>query len=103
MPDATNDIRLLLDQKVLSFNQLPFIETDPIQVPKQFTSKENIEIAAFLSATLAWGQRPTIIRNANRLMQLMQNNPIDFLMNAEEEDWNSFSDFRHRTFNGSDC
>ena len=103
MPDTIDDIRLLLDQKVLSFNQLPFIETDPIQVPKQFTTKENIEIAAFLSATLAWGQRPTIIRNANRLIQLMQNNPIDFLMNAEEEDWSSFSGFKHRTFNGSDC
>ena len=103
MVDFIENIQSFLDQKYLSFNHPIFIETDPIQVPAQFTTKENIEIAGFLAATLAWGQRPTIIRNALKLVILMKNNPIDFLLNIQEEDWDGFSDFKHRTFNGTDC
>lgn len=97
------NIQSFLDQKVNSFNHTSFIETDPIQVPALFTTKENIEIAGFLAATLAWGQRPTIIRNAMRLITLMNNNPIEFLMNTPEDEWDGFADFKHRTFNSTDC
>lgn len=103
MSESGDNLQLFLDQKVNSFNQTSFIESDPIQVPAQFTTKENIEIAGFLSATLAWGQRPTIIRNAMRLITLMNNNPIEFLMNTPEDEWDGFTDFKHRTFNSTDC
>lgn len=98
-----SDIKLFLDEKSDYYNQPFFIETDPIQVPKLFAEKEDIEIAAFLAATLAWGQRPVIIRNARRLLSLMNNNPYDFLLNAGAADWSLFQDFAHRTFNSTDC
>jgi len=103
MFDSPENIQSFLDQKVVSFNHSTFIETDPIQVPALFTTKENIEIAGFLAATLAWGQRPTIIRNALKLVTLMKNDPIEFLLNTPEDEWDVFQDFKHRTFNGSDC
>lgn len=103
MSESVENLQSFLDQKVNSFNHTSFIETDPIQVPAQFTTKENIEIAGFLSATLAWGQRPTIIRNAMRLITLMNNNPIEFLRKTTEDEWDTFLDFKHRTFNGIDC
>ena len=103
MDDTPENIQSFLDQKVLSFNHTSFIETDPIQVPALFTTKENIEIAGFLAATLAWGQRPTIIRNARWLIAHMGNNPIEFLQRVTEDDWIVFTDFKHRTFNGTDC
>ena len=103
MIDSFETIQSFLDQKVISFNHSSFIETDPIQVPKLFSTKDNIEIAGFLAATLAWGQRPTIIRNALKLMELMQNDPIEFLRNCSEDDWDLFLNFKHRTFNGTDC
>ena len=103
MIDSPENIQSFLDQKVLSFNHPTFIETDPIQVPALFTTKENIEIAGFLAATLAWGQRPTIIRNALKLVALMNNDPIEFLLNTQEKEWDVFIDFKHRTFNGTDC
>jgi len=103
MIDSSENIQSFLDQKVVSFNHSSFIETDPIQIPKLFSKKENIEIAGFLAATLAWGQRPTIIRNALKLTELMQNNPIEYLLSTQEEDWNAFINFKHRTFNGTDC
>ena len=103
MVEISDNIQSFLDQKYISFNLPVFIETDPIQVPALFTIKENIEIAGFLAATLAWGQRPTIIRNALKLVSLMNNNPIEFLFHTPEDDWHGFSDFKHRTFNGTDC
>jgi uncharacterized protein (TIGR02757 family) len=103
MIDSVENIKSFLDQKVISFNHASFIETDPIQIPKLFSTKENIEIAGFLAATIAWGQRPTIIRNALKLVELMQNNPIEFLLNSPEEEWEVFLNFKHRTFNGIDC
>lgn len=103
MIDSPENIQSFLDQKVLSFNHSTFIETDPIQVPALFTTKENIEIAGFLAATLAWGQRPTIIRNALKLVALMNNDPIEFLINTKEDEWDEFQSFKHRTFNGTDC
>ncbi|MBA4408750.1 MAG: TIGR02757 family protein [Odoribacter sp.] len=103
MLDNSENIQSFLDQKVLSFNHSSFIATDPIQVPKLFDTQENIEIAGFLAATLAWGQRPTIIRNAMKLVVLMNNNPIEFLLFTPEDEWDVFLNFKHRTFNGDDC
>ena len=103
MNDTPEHIHSFLDQKFLSFNHPAFIETDPIQVPALFTTKENIEIAGFLAATLAWGQRPTIIRNALSIIRQMGNNPLEFLLHTPEEEWIRFADFKHRTFNGIDC
>lgn len=97
------DIKSFLDLKFATFNHTAFIETDPIQVPALFTTKENIEIAGFLAATLAWGQRPTIIRNALKMITLMDNNPVEFILHTTEDEWEPFLDFKHRTFNGTDC
>lgn len=103
MPDFPEDIKSFLDQKVIEFNHSTFIETDPVQIPALFTTKENIEIAGFLAATLAWGQRPTIIRNALQLVRLMKNDPLEFLLSIPEDEWEVFLNFKHRTFNGTDC
>ena len=97
------DLKNFLDEKVEKFNQLSFIETDPIQVPRKFSQKENIEISAFLTATIAWGNRLSIIQNANRLMSHMDNQPYDFIINASQEEKKQLNNFVHRTFNGSDC
>lgn len=103
MEKAIDPIKSFLEEKYLLYNQPAFIETDPIQIPALFTAKENIEIAGFLAATIAWGQRPTIIRNALQLMKYMGGDPINFLINTPEELWGDLSGFKHRTFNGSDC
>ncbi len=95
------DIQRFLDEKYDLYNREQFIASDPILIPKQFTKKEDIEIAAFMSAAIAWGQRPTIIKNAVRLMDLMENQPYEFLM--QSDDFSMFADFKHRTFNGEDC
>lgn len=98
-----NEIKEFLDKKTIQYNQPAFIETDPIQVPKNFSEKENIEIAGFFTATIAWGNRQAIIKNALRLMSLMDNRPYDFILHANENEMIKLGQFVHRTFNGHDC
>lgn len=97
------DLKDFLDEKAIKYNQPFFIETDPIQIPKSFSKKEDIEIAAFLTATIAWGNRQSIIKNATKLMILMDNEPLDFVVNSSTSDLQILEKFVHRTFNGSDC
>ncbi|PCJ86195.1 MAG: TIGR02757 family protein [Flavobacteriales bacterium] len=92
-----------LNEKHDRYNRPEFIENDPICVPHRFNKKEDIEIAAFLTATIAWGQRATIIKNATKLLSMIDNAPYDFIMNAKNSDFMQCSNFKHRTFNGEDC
>ena len=98
------EIKQLLDEKYQEYCHSDFfIHTDPIQIPKLFEEKEDIEIAGFLAASLAWGQRPTIIKKCKELMQLLDYAPYDFVLHARESDFTRFEHFKHRTFNGYDC
>ena len=97
-----NETKLFLDEKVDQYNGTDFIESDPISIPHQFTKKEDVEIAGLLAATIAWGQRKTIINNANKMMEFMDNSPHDFVMNHISSDLVPLRKFKHRTFNGDD-
>jgi len=98
-----SQIKYLLDNRIFQYNRLDFIDSDPVQIPHRFARKEDIEIAGFLTATISWGQRKSIIKNANKLMDLMDNSPYDFLLEGDKTDWTRVSRFVHRTFNGDDC
>ena len=97
------DLFSFLEEKYYQYNQPSFIESDPISVPHRFTLKQDIEIAGFLSATIAWGNRKSIVSNASRLIGMMGNSPYDFLLNAKSCEFKPFLKFAHRTFNGDDC
>jgi uncharacterized protein (TIGR02757 family) len=84
------------------FNQPDFIPHDPISIPHQFSLKQDIEITGFIAATLAWGQRKTIINKCNELIGLMDNAPYDFIKNYQDSDLRRFLAFKHRTFNATD-
>ena len=96
------ELKSFLDEKVDLYNNPKFIESDPIQIPHHFSLKEDIEIAAFLAATIAWGNRKMIITNAQKLMNLMGNSPYDFVMSHSETDLEKLENFVHRTFNSID-
>lgn len=85
------------------YNCINFIKDDPVQIPHSFTKKEDIEISAFLSATIAWGNRKSIINNARKLMEIMENSPYEFITKARGKEFLPITKFVHRTFNGDDC
>ncbi len=96
------ELKDFLDTKVEQYNNPSFITSEPIQIPHKFSKKEDIEIAGFLSATIAWGNRKSIINNANKMMELLEHSPYDFVMNHEETDLIKLENFVHRTFTGFD-
>ncbi|MFL0352707.1 TIGR02757 family protein [Xanthomarina sp. GH4-25] len=96
------ELKEFLDAKVLQYNRPDFIESDPIQIPHLFNKKEDIEISGFLTATIAWGNRKSIINNAKKMITLMDNSPYDFVINHQEKDLEALLPFVHRTFNGTD-
>ena len=96
------DLKDLLDQAYDRFARPEFIANDPIQVPKSFARREDAEVIGFLTATIAWGQRKTIVDNAWKLVRLMDEAPHDFVMNADAKEVKRLDGFVHRTFNGID-
>ncbi|HWZ36361.1 MAG TPA: TIGR02757 family protein [Mucilaginibacter sp.] len=97
-----DNLKSFLDAKVAQYNQPGFIANDPVSIPHLFTKKQDIEIMGFWAATLAWGQRPTIIKKCKELITLMDSAPYDFIMNHEEIDLKKLLHFKHRTFNDID-
>lgn len=96
------ELKEFLDEKVIEYNNPRFLESDPIQIPHRFSKKEDIEISGFLTATIAWGNRKSIINNAQNMMGLLDNSPHDFVMNHTKADLGTLENFIHRTFNGTD-
>jgi len=97
-----SELKSFLDYKVEQYNSPEFIVTDPIQIPHKFNKKEDIEIAGYLTATISWGNRKSILTNANSLLERMDFDPYNFVLNHTKEDLNNLDNFVHRTFNSLD-
>jgi uncharacterized protein (TIGR02757 family) len=101
-----NPLKDLLDKKIKLYNTTNFIKDDPITLPHGFTKKQDIEIAGFFAAILAWGNRKSIINSCNTLLSLMDNDPYNYIMALPEEpsktDFAPLKKFVHRTFNALD-
>tara|TARA_B100001250_G_scaffold19674_1_gene16799 strand:+ start:580 stop:972 length:393 start_codon:yes stop_codon:yes gene_type:complete len=91
-----------LNYKANQYNNINFIDSDPIQIPHLFNKKEDIEISGFLTSVISWGNRKTIIKNGKILMGLLENSPYEFVLNYTENDLIKLKPFVHRTFNGID-
>jgi uncharacterized protein (TIGR02757 family) len=100
---SQENTKTFLDEKVAHYNGAFFIEADPISIPHLFSKKEDREIAGFFAATIAWGQRITILKNARSLVEMMDNSPHKFITSFQDSDLNRFKKFIHRTFNSTDC
>jgi len=98
----TDELRDFLNLKVEQYNRPEFIQNDPIVIPHQFKLKQDVEVMGFWAATLAWGQRVTIINKCQELIALMDGAPYDFILNHQEPDLKKLLTFKHRTFNDID-
>lgn len=96
------ELALLLEEAYARYATPAFIAGDPIQVPRSFAHREDAEVIGLLTATIAWGQRKTIITNAWKLVRLMDAAPHDFVLHASPRELERLGTFVHRTFNGTD-
>lgn len=92
------ELKDFLDHKAEQYENAAFIESDPILLPHRFHRKEDIEIIAFLVATIAWGNRKSIIKSGDKLIHVLNDHPFEFVMNYQGQPLN----FVHRTFNAHD-
>src|SRR6187551_392177 len=101
-----SELKRFLDLKVIEYNDLSFIKEDPLGIPHRFTQQQDVEIAGFFAALLAWGNRKSIINSCNKLLSLMGDSPYRFIMNLNYEQdsdtFYAFEKFVHRTFNKMD-
>lgn len=97
------ELKSFLDEKAEQYHQPDFIENDPLQIPHRFEHRQDIEISGFLAAIIAWGNRKSIIKSAEKMLDYMGNAPLDFVLNHSEQDLRCFEGKPlHRTFNGED-
>ncbi|MGZ5263292.1 MAG: DUF2400 family protein, partial [Kaistella sp.] len=98
-----SELKDFLDEKADFYNTPEFIDNDPVQIPHRFSMKQDIEIAGFLTATISWGNRKSIINDAEKMLCFMENSPYDFIRNATLKDLENLENQSiHRTFNGED-
>jgi uncharacterized protein (TIGR02757 family) len=102
MAENLTDLKEFLDEKVQQYNNPEFILLDPIQIPHAYSQKEDIEISGFLAATISWGNRTSIVKNAKRMLGYMGDSPYDFIINHKEHHLKKLDGFVHRTFNSTD-
>lgn len=99
------ELALFLHRKAAEYNTPAFIPSDPISVPHRFTDPRDIEITGLFAALLAWGHRTAIIRSGERLIQLMNGRPFEFISRLAESDFAAMAaakHFVHRTFQPDD-
>ena len=96
------ELHALLEELHDRFNCVDFIEPDPISIPHSFSDPLDREIAGFLAATIAWGNRKAIVKSATKMMDYLDGRPYEFVMGASEWELKGLSSYVHRTFNGTD-
>ncbi|MFI3327927.1 MAG: TIGR02757 family protein [Rikenellaceae bacterium] len=96
------DLGALLNELHDRFNDVSFIEDDPISIPHRYAERLDREIAGFMSATIAWGNRKAIVKSAHRMMEYMDDSPAEFVLNASDVELQRLESYVHRTFNGFD-
>jgi len=73
-----------------------FIAKDPVQFPHRYKKREDIEIAAILSAAIAWGRRDLILRSCEKMFALMSPAPHAFVTSGNYKKLKNKN--IHRTF-----
>ena len=81
-------LKEILDEAVARINVPDFIPADPVQFPHRFTDKRDIEIVSFLIATISWGKRQMILRNADKILGILENAPYHFVLSGNIDNIN---------------
>lgn len=95
-------LRQFLDTLRQELNVSSLVMNDPVQFIHRFKDKKDIEIAGFFASHLAFGRVQMIIKNLQKLFNIMQWMPYEFIMNFNKKEECIFSDYVYRFIKGSD-
>lgn len=85
-----------------------FIKADPVQIPHRYDSRVNIEISAFVTAWIAWGNRKQIIQKADFIdREIFKGEPYHYIVGTDRDapEWKKYKDDKtnfYRTFTYAD-
>lgn len=88
-----NELKILLDKLVETYETIDFIKDDPIQFPHRFKDKEDIEIAGFIASLFAFGKRELFIKKLNQFFEIAHEKPLNYIINGD------FSQIVEQNFN----
>ena len=94
---TASEINELLLSEATRINRPEFIGEDPVQFPRRFSDLRDIEIVSLLVAAISWGKRSMILRDAERMLTLMDQQPYAYMMDRGYEDLDPGMNI-HRTF-----
>lgn len=70
-----------LTKWALQYEAPAFVNADPVQFPRRYTKKQDIEISAFVTAWLSWGNRKQIIKKAEYIdREIFKGQPYEYIM-----------------------
>ena len=100
---SKKELKQYLDEKAAQYESPEFLETDPLGVVHSADSKQDKEILGLLTALIAWGNRKSIINNAEKIFEILEGQPYHFLLeHTADEIERTTKGFVHRTFNDRD-
>ena len=78
-----------LDKLVQKYETKNFIKSDPIQFPHRYNSKEDIELAGFISALFSFGKRELFIKKLDYLFSFFDS-PYELILNYKKCNLDNF-------------
>lgn len=85
------DLKILLNDAAVKYETATFIETDPIQFPHRYCSREDVEVSAFIAAWMAYGSRKVFLKILDSMHSVMDmyGGPFSYIMNGHFSDFES--------------
>lgn len=99
-PGAAQALKETLDRVYQRYTHRRFIGADPLQFAYRFDSPRDVEIAAFLAASLAYGRVQQIERSVNELLARMDAGPYEFVKGFCPSRRAKLAGFKHRFTTG---
>jgi len=79
------------------------LEPDPLQFPHMFDDENDIEVMGFIASLFAYGSVIQIINTLNKIVEIMNRKPFDFIMQFNvEKDAAKFRGLNHRFYTKAD-
>ncbi len=97
---AIDVLKDTLERVYQRYNHRRFIGADPLQFAYRFCDPQDIEIAAFLASSLAYGRVQQIERSVNDLLGRMDSRPYRFVRTFSDAKRKRLTGFKHRFTTG---
>ena len=96
------ELRFVLDKLYDKYNHCEFIKPDPLQFVYHYSRRADMEIAALLSAELAYGRVQQIQKSLTDLLGRMGTSPFEFVLKFDKRKRKKLRSFKHRFTSGDD-